>query len=386
MPFHLTSPSRSSSASLGRDHAEFRRLLSGAYASRATHEAQSLTRVYSLDPLSDPRWERFYQVHPRANVFHTRGWLNALKRLYGYLPVAFTTSAPHQELRNAVVFCEVQTWLTRRRLVSLPFSDHCEPLVDETGDAQAILSHLKHDSRRWRYIEMRPRMGLFRSRPLFHKSESYCLHLLDLSADLEVIFQGMHADCVRRKIRRARREGIRCERGNSAQLLREFYDLQVATRKRHGLPPQSLAWFSTLAQCLGEDFTIWVARRNETPLASMITLSFREQMVYKYGASDAVRHSLGSVPLLMWEIIEHAKSHGYRELDLGRSALDQEGLLRFKDNLGARRIPLDYQRYPPCSAVASPKNLGLRAGNWMLARMPEWLLVPVGELLYRHTG
>jgi hypothetical protein len=375
-----------SPAGLPRDDAELERLLSVSSASRAASKVQGPTRVYLVDPLADPRWERFIRVHPSATVFHSRGWLQALKYFYGYLPVAFTTTAPHEKLRNAAVFCEVQTWLTRRRLVSLPFSDHCDPLMDDPEGAQAILSHLTQNPRRWRYIEMRPRTGIPGSRSLFHKSESHCLHLLDLSADLEVIFQGMHADCVRRKIRRARREGVTCERGNSAQLLREFYDLQVATRRRHGLPPQPLGWFATLAQCLGRDFTIWTARRNETPLASMITLSFREHMVYKYGASDAIHHSLGSVPLLMGEIIEHAKSHGYRELDLGRTALEHEGLLRFKDHLGAQRVPLVYRRYPADSGVASPKNLRLRMGNWVLARMPERLLVPLGELLYRHAG
>ncbi len=384
MSFRATSSSRSSPVDLRRDGAE--RLLNISSASRAERKAQGPTRTYVVDPLSDPRWECFIRAHPRATVFHTRGWLQALKRFYGYSPVAFTTSAPHEKLRNAAVFCEVQTWLTRRRLVSLPFSDHCEPLMDDPEDVQAILSHLTKDARRWRHIEMRPRTGIHRSRPLFHKSESYCLHLLDLSADLEIIFQRMHAHCVRRKIRRARREGVTCEHGNSAKLMREFYDLQVATRRRHGLPPQPLAWFATLAQCLGEDFTIWSARRNDTPLASMITLGFRGQMVYKYGASNAVHHSLGSVPLLMWEIIEHAKSNGYRELDLGRSALDHKGLLRFKDHLGAQRVILDYQRYPAGSGVASPKKLGLRMGNWVLARMPEWLLVSLGELLYRHGG
>lgn len=386
MQFRANSPSRSSLASLRRDDAEFERLLSSFSASRAARKAQGPMCVYPVDPLSDPRWERFIREHPHATVFHSREWLQALKRFYRYLPVAFTTSAPHEMLRNAAVFCEVQTWMTRRRLVSLPFSDHCELLMDDPEDAQAVLSHLAQDLRRWRYIEMRPRTGILGSRSLFHKSESYCLHLLDLSADLKVISQSMHADCVRRKIRRARREGITCERGNSAHLLREFYDLNVATRRRHGLPPQPLAWFATLAQCFGEDFTIWTARRNETPLASMITLSFREQMVYKYGASDAVRHDLGSVPLLMWEIIEYAKGHGYRELDLGRTALHNEGLLRFKDRLGARRMTLDYQRYPARPSVASTKNLGLRMGKRVLAGMPEWFLVSLGELLYRHAG
>jgi hypothetical protein len=88
----------------------------------------------------------------------------------------------------------------------------------------------------------------------------------------------------------------------------------------------------------------------------------------------------------MWEIIEYAKSHGYRELDLGRSALDHEGLLRFKDHLGARRMIFDYQRYPAGSDVASTKNLGLRICNQVLARMPERFLVSLGELLYRHAG
>jgi hypothetical protein len=253
MPFRAASSSRSSQAGLRRDDAESERLLSVSRASRWARKAQGPTRVHPVDPLSDPRWERFIRAHPRATVFHTREWLQALKHFYGYLPVAFTTSAPHEKLRNAAVFCEVQTWLTRRRLVSLPFSDHCELLMDDPGDAQTILSHLTQNPRRWRYIEMRPLTGIPRSRPLFPKSESYCLHLLDLSADLEIIFQGMHADCVRRKIRRARREGVTCERGNSAQLLREFYDLQVAITRRHGLPPQPLAWFATLAQCLGED-------------------------------------------------------------------------------------------------------------------------------------
>jgi GNAT acetyltransferase-like protein len=386
MESHSTSPTMSSSPLLQGDDAELERLLSLACASRPIPEAQGPTRVYQVDPLSDPRWDPFIRAHPRATVFHTRGWLQALKLFYGYLPVAFTTSATHEEFGNAAVFCEVQTWLTPRRLVSLPFSDHCEPLVRDPQDAQAILSYLTRHTRRWGYIEMRPRTGFPRSRPLLNKSESYCLHLLDLSADLETILHRMHADCVRRKIRRARREGVTCERGNSPQLLREFYDLQVATRRRHGVPPQPFGWFAALAHCLGEDFTIWAARRNGTPLASMITLGFRGQIVYKYGASDSAHHNLGSVPLLMWEIIEHAKTHGYRELDLGRSALDQEGLLRFKDNLGAQRMILDYQRYPAGAGVTSPKKLGLRMGNWVLARTPDWLLVSVGELLYRHSG
>src|SRR6185295_20146121 len=88
------------------------------------------TIAYTIDPLRDSRWPDLIVRYPNASVFHTRGWLEALRSTYGYVPVAFTTSAPNENLTNAVLFCAVRSWLTGSRLVSLPFSDHCEPLVN----------------------------------------------------------------------------------------------------------------------------------------------------------------------------------------------------------------------------------------------------------------
>ena len=98
--------------------------------------------VYTLDPLRDSRWSELVERHPHASVFHTAAWLQSLQRTYGYQPIAFTTSAPGTPLADGVVMCKVRSWLTGRRLVSLPFADHCEPLV--AGDAfNAIANHLE---------------------------------------------------------------------------------------------------------------------------------------------------------------------------------------------------------------------------------------------------
>ena len=94
--------------------------------------------AHEIDPLTDPRWDRFLQQHPRASVFHSTPWLEALRRTYGYRPVAYTTSAPHEDLENGLVFCRVESWLTGRRLVSLPFSDSCELLVDDHSEFRVL--------------------------------------------------------------------------------------------------------------------------------------------------------------------------------------------------------------------------------------------------------
>src|ERR1700752_1045362 len=95
--------------------------------------------AYSIKPLKDPRWGEFLQRHPRASVFHSSPWLQALSPTYGYAPIVFTTSTAGEPLKNGIVLGRVASWLRGRRLVSLPFSDHCEPLV-ATQEVLSVLS------------------------------------------------------------------------------------------------------------------------------------------------------------------------------------------------------------------------------------------------------
>src|SRR5215475_10964446 len=146
-------------------------------------------RCYQLDPIEDARWEEFVERHPNASVFHTVGWLQALRRTYGYEPVAFTTSPPTGELKNGLVFCRVKSWLTGHRLVSLPFSDHCEPLCDSTEELNFLIRYLQtaFEHPNWRYLEVRPineNFGQLSNALGFLPGSKYFLHTLDLRPNL----------------------------------------------------------------------------------------------------------------------------------------------------------------------------------------------------------
>src|SRR5256886_3244169 len=49
--------------------------------------------------------------------------------------------SPDQELQNGIPFCVVRSWLTGRRLVALPFSDHCDALGSDV-ELNWLLPHL----------------------------------------------------------------------------------------------------------------------------------------------------------------------------------------------------------------------------------------------------
>ncbi|MEO7145078.1 MAG: GNAT family N-acetyltransferase, partial [Bryobacteraceae bacterium] len=293
--------------------------------------------IYQLDPLRDSRWEVLVARHPMACPFHTTSWLWALRRSYGYEPIAFTTTEPGQPLRNGVVFCKVKSWLTGSRLVSLPFADHCQPLVDSPADLLEPLHFLASSPqmRGLKYIEMRPLATPdlpLDSQTNFIESASFSLHTIDLRPKLDDIFRSFHKSCIQRKIHRADREGLRVEKGRSEPLLRNLYSLLLLTRRRHQLPPQPMSWFRDLVDCFGENLVIWVAFKDTVPVASILTLSHNKRMVYKYGCSDDRFHNLGAMPLLFWHAIQEGKSIGAEEFDLGRSDLDNAGLSAFKDH------------------------------------------------------
>src|SRR6267378_990201 len=114
--------------------------------------------VETLDPLRDARWAEFISRHDSSSVFHSPAWLDAVRQTYGYAPVVYTTSAPSSPLSNGIVFCQIKSWLTGRRMVSVPFSDHCEPLLDSPTASAEIAEELSRavEAGKWDYVELRP--------------------------------------------------------------------------------------------------------------------------------------------------------------------------------------------------------------------------------------
>ena len=344
--------------------------------------------VYALDPLHDRRWPRFVERHPDASVFHTVGWLDALRRTYDYDPIAYTTSRPAAELTDAVVFCRVRSLLTGRRLVSLPFSDHSNPLVDSDETMREVLDFLERERHRagWSYVELRPLRPMHAHTPGFTASATFVFHRIDLRRPLDILLRGFHRDCVRRKIERAEREQLTYESGRSEQLVRAFKQLLVLTCRRKRLPPQPARWFDNLLRCLGDNATIHVARKESRPIASILTLRFRRTLMYKYACSDARFHPSGAVQLPLWNAIQDAKRDGLEEVDLGRSDPKHQGLVTFKARWAATTAASDYLRCsaPGFGGLASETHLPL--AQRCLARMPDWMRAVVGRLLYRHAG
>jgi Acetyltransferase (GNAT) domain len=343
--------------------------------------------VYKFNPVEDVRWDKFLESHPAASIFHTRGWIEALRSTYGYEPVGFTTSPPGSPLTNGIPFCQISSWLSGRRLVSLPFSDHCAPLVENAEQLSDLFAALRENVERekWKYVEIRA-VDSMQDPGTLQQSKIFVSHRLDLRPSLDAIFLTLHKGCVQRNIRRAEKANLTYEAGASDLLLHKFYRLLLETRRKHGLPPQPQAWFRNLVSCLGDNVKIHLAAKDGCPIASILTLRHKHVLVYKYGCSDPRAKNLGGTHFLLWKAIQAAKNAGISEFDLGRSECDNAGLISFKDRWGTQRSTLTYFRFPfTHSQIAHTATQGPIV-KYVVGHVPDSVLAAAGRMLYKHVG
>jgi CelD/BcsL family acetyltransferase involved in cellulose biosynthesis len=348
--------------------------------------------VYQVHPLDEARWAEFVDQHPGSSVFHSVPWLEALQQTYGYEPVVYTTSPPGSSLEDGLVLCSVASWITGRRLVSLPFSDHCEPLVEDTADQQSFVSAIERTLKRekMRYVEIRGPCALSGTTCLYRSPYTYCLHRLDLRPEINTLFHNLHKSSTQRKILRAEREKLIYETGRSQALIDAFFNLLLMTRRRHRVPPQPKKWFRNLINCFGDAAQIRVAFKDRLAVAAILTLQHKDTLVYKYGCSDPRFNKLGGTHLLFWKSIQEAKTRDLRVFDLGRTEWSNTGLLIFKDRWGSTRSSLRYERFTLSAPSKTPALADVqrltRLGERLIPYVPSWFLRIVGSLCYKHIA
>jgi CelD/BcsL family acetyltransferase involved in cellulose biosynthesis len=345
----------------------------------------------TVEPTTDARWRALAATAPQASVFHHPAWLSLLGEQYGYEIVACLVLDQRERVVAGLPVAIVRSRLTGSRLVALPFSDACPPLV-ATGAAREATGALAGglDSLRCALglpLEVREAVELDSARvvPSFHQ------HVLSLRGDP---VRDLARPAVRRAVAKARREGVRIERRIDAAALDDFYRLHLRTRRRQGTPTQPrrfIAAFSSLFQ-RGLGF-VMLARLGTRPVAAAVFLGDGRTLTYKYGASDPAYLDRRPNNLLFAEAIGYGAHEGFERLDFGRTNLDNDGLRAFKLGWGAEEHELCYSYLPrpgeehdDSGRRLDHAGLAGRALGAVIRRGPVGVGRMAGQVLYRHLG
>jgi len=92
------------------------------------------------------------------------------------------------------------------------------------------------------------------------------------------------------------------------------------------------------------------------------------------------------MPFLFWRLVEESKESGAEKIDFGRTDLNNDGLISFKDRLGASRKLLTYYRYTKTAGRGVATLSDSRAVQQFFSFLPEAVSSAAGRVLYKHMG
>ncbi len=344
----------------------------------------SNTRRMTVDPTTDPAWLALTRSH-RSDVFHSPAWLSIIRDVYGFDVVADIivddADRPVAGLCRSVIDDAVG-----RRIVSMPFSDFCDPLVTTNEQWEALTVTLPTDP--WTVRCLRDD---FVSRDVrFEQIHDAAWHAVDTTRDPDVIWDELPSSA-RRAIRRGRSR-LEIRPAETVEDLGAFFDLHRGVRRhKYGLLAQPRAFFESIWEAfIGRDAsTLLLAWADDDLAGGILFVEWNDTLYYKFNASHPDHLDSRPNDLALWEGICHANRHDLARIDMGVSDFDQPGLVAYKEKyatesgtMRVHRTPLGFERDERASELRS--LLSSLTDLFTDPSVPDDIVEEAGTVLYRY--
>lgn len=344
-------------------------------------------KVIPVNPRTDPLWSTLIERYS-GSVFHSPLWMNVLTATYDFDIAAYIVLNSSEEPVGGIAYCVIKDFLGDR-LVALPFSDHCDPLVDSKEIWEKLVAKISIENLPFTLRCLHNSISLHDNRFVVAKKAKW--HGLNLNADLNTLFEGLHSSR-RWGIRKAYKNGVSIEITSNKEALEKFFQMHLRIRKyKYRLLAQPYQFFENIWDFFLESKKLYmlVAVYEKKIVASSIFLGWRHTLYYKFSASDP-SYLIHCRPndLLIWEAIKLGKNYEYHLLDFGLSDYDQDGLIRFKRQFGTEEKEIIHLRYVPeimdgQMSIEGQRLLGNLTSLLTDKSVPDQITAKGGEILYR---
>ena len=336
----------------------------------------------SLTYLDLDRWQELVEACPTSLAFHHRNWLELFVEQYG-CKALIPAIERDGEIAAAVPFLAIRGMTGKRKLVSLPYSD-CVPVLPFAEEPVDALFRTIRAELGPQYTEIVIRSE--RPLPMAICDSNQVRHVLRTDRTYEQLRAGYPKTLVR-VLKSFGKQDMNVQWRTDSEAMDVFYNLQVKTRHKLGVPVQPRQYFRRLhrhmiAAGLG---CVGIASLDGRPLASAVLLTYKRSVIYKYGASEPSMLHCHPNDIMFDHALRRACEGNFDTFDFGLSAKSQAGLRRFKSKWGAEESEL-YHAYlegEPVPRVEQSRTF--KVVSFAIRHSPPAVCRCLGEALYRFS-
>ena len=358
----------------------------------ATSTLAALSSNSELGNTIDVQIEREFAPENVGNIsegsrslFNSSQWIGVIQNTYGFTLDASTLRC-QGHIQAAIPFMEIDD-LRGRRILTLPFSDYCDPLVDSHQHWQRLVAPILDLGAPVRFRTLRSACP--NTDPRFNLTGTSLWHSADLRRPEKQIWESLR-DNARQNIRKAERSGVVVREGRTLEDVRIFYRMHSELRKeKYRMFAQPFSFFEHIhaAFAANDGLVVLLAEQDRVAIAGILFIVHGDTIYYKFNASADT--ALRPNDLLVWTGMRLGQRLGVAHLDFGVSDVDQPGLVRFKRKFATEERTVSYSSWLP------PGHHDQRAdeAGRLLSKLTDVLTSPdidnrvtrsVGDVVYRY--
>lgn len=340
------------------------------------------------DPREAARIDAFVAAHPQATAFHRTAWLRAVAQGTGNRALALVAER-HGAITAFLPLHEIHSPIFGRLLASSGFAVDGGLLAEAGVDIAAIFAFVEDQAERRSCPAIELRGGLLpQDRAGWAlRTTSHCGFVTSLAADDEAQLLAIPRK-QRAEVRKGLAHGFTIEIGTTAGDRAAHYGVYAESVRNLGTPVFPRALFDAVLDGFGEDADILTVRHDGTPVASVLSLYHRGDVMPYWGGGTHAARALRANDRMYYELMLHARRRGCARFDFGRSKTGS-GAYHFKRNWGFEPEPLTYAAWT--APGAAPRNAdptsakhALQIAVWQ--RLPLALANRLGPWIARGLG
>jgi len=329
---------------------------------------------------SAAEWDACVQAGAGWTHFHRWGWKAVIEQVFEHECLYFAACDDAGRVAGVLPLVHAKSLLFGDYLVSMPFLNYGGPLGSDTA-VRALVGHAVEVARERRVdlLELRSREPLAVDLSVSHRKIT-CL--LDLPAgDAEGAWQRLNSN-VRRKVRRAQKEGISVSFG--LDQVGAFYDVFSRHMRDLGTPTLPRRFFEILAERFPDDIWFGCAYYQGRPVAAGCGFQWAGEFEMTWVSALQEYHRIYANMLLYWAFIERATSLSLGVFNFGRCT-PGGGTHQFKQQWGSRDVPLLWYQHVAGARAAtpSPHERAFAWGPFVWKRLPLAVANALGPAIVR---
>jgi FemAB-related protein (PEP-CTERM system-associated) len=340
-------------------------------------------RIEALNSADMAAWDRFVDAAPGATFFHRAGWKEVIERSFGH-ECHFLQAKCDDRITGVLALVHVSSRLFGNALISNAYGVYGGPVASEQASLQALneaavrlAGQLGVD-----YLEYRLRAPSVL--PWARNSGLYATFRKRLAPDPDALLRGVPRKR-RAMLRKAQALELKSEIDSD---VRRFYRVYSHRVRDLGTPVYPAAYFRTLLDVFGADCEVLTVVRRGSPLSSVISFRFRDEVLPYYGGGLEEARRCAANDFMYWEVMRRACANGAAVFDFGRSKLGT-GTFAYKSIWGFEPQPLHHEYFLlRQSAVPNVNPLNPKYALWVALwrRLPLFVANALGPCISRGLG